>query len=76
MHELDHMILSHSFWMLYFVLTTILQPVEQKPRSQKDRQDEKAEGSVPDKEKKEQGRATYIGLEKCWRHLQQNKAKY
>ena len=28
--------------------TTILQPVEQKPRSQKDRQDEKAEGYVPD----------------------------
>ena len=29
--------------------TTILQPVEQKPHSQKDRQDEKAEGYVPDK---------------------------
>ena len=28
--------------------TTILQPVEQKPHSQKDRQDEKAEGYVPD----------------------------
>ena len=28
--------------------TTILQPVEQKPHSQKDRQDEKAEGFVPD----------------------------
>ena len=28
--------------------TTILQPVEQKPPSQKDRQDEKAEGYVPD----------------------------
>ena len=28
--------------------TTILQPVEQKPYSQKDRQDEKAEGYVPD----------------------------
>ena len=28
--------------------TTILQAVEQKPRSQKDRQDEKAEGYVPD----------------------------
>ena len=28
--------------------TTILQPVEQKPHSQKDRKDEKAEGSVPD----------------------------
>ena len=29
--------------------TKILQPVEQKPHSQKDRQDEKAEGYVPDK---------------------------
>ena len=28
--------------------TTILQPVEQKPHLQKDRQDEKAEGYVPD----------------------------
>ena len=28
--------------------TTILQPEEQKPHSQKDRQDEKAEGYVPD----------------------------
>ena len=28
--------------------TTILQPVEQKPHSQKDRQDEKAEDYVPD----------------------------
>ena len=28
--------------------TTIMQPVEQKPHSQKDRQDEKAEGYVPD----------------------------
>ena len=28
--------------------TSILQPVEQKPYSQKDRQDEKAEGYVPD----------------------------
>ena len=28
--------------------TTILQPVEHKPHSQKDRQDEKAEGYVPD----------------------------
>ena len=28
--------------------TTILQPVEQKPHSQKDRQDEKAEGYIPD----------------------------
>ena len=28
--------------------TTILQPVEQKPHSQEDRQDEKAEGYVPD----------------------------
>ena len=28
--------------------TTILQPVEQKPHSQKDRQDEKEEGYVPD----------------------------
>ena len=27
--------------------TTILQPVEHKPHSQKDRQDEKAEGYVP-----------------------------
>ena len=32
--------------------TTILQPVEQKPHSQKDRQDEKAEGYVPDEEKR------------------------
>ena len=30
--------------------TTILQPVEQKPHSQKHRQDEKAEGFVPDEE--------------------------
>ena len=29
--------------------TTILQPVEQKPHSQKDRQNEKAEGYIPDK---------------------------
>ena len=29
--------------------TTVPQPVEQKPHSQKDRQDEKAEGYVPDK---------------------------
>ena len=28
--------------------TTILQPVEQKPHSQNDRQDEKAESYVPD----------------------------
>ena len=28
--------------------TTILQPVEQKPHLQKDRQDEEAEGYVPD----------------------------
>ena len=28
--------------------TTILQPVEQKPHSQKDREDEKADGYVPD----------------------------
>ena len=28
--------------------TTILQPVEQKPHSPKDRQDEKAEGFIPD----------------------------
>ena len=28
--------------------TTILQPVEQKPHSEKDRQDEKVEGYVPD----------------------------
>ena len=28
--------------------TIILQPVEQKPHSQKDRQNEKAEGYVPD----------------------------
>ena len=28
--------------------TTILQPVEQKPHSLRDRQDEKAEGYVPD----------------------------
>ena len=28
--------------------TTILQPVEQKPHSKKDRQDEKAESYVPD----------------------------
>ena len=32
--------------------TTILQPVEQKPHSQKDRQDEKAEGYVPDEGKR------------------------
>ena len=30
--------------------TTILQPVEQKPHSQKDRQVEKAEGYEPDEE--------------------------
>ena len=30
--------------------TTILQPVGKKPHSQKDRQDEKAEGYVPDEE--------------------------
>ena len=30
--------------------TTILQPVEQTPHSQKDRQEEKAEGYVPDEE--------------------------
>ena len=29
--------------------TTILQPVERKPHSQKDRQNEKAEDYVPDK---------------------------
>ena len=28
--------------------STVLQPVEQKPHSQKDRKDEKAEGYVPD----------------------------
>ena len=28
--------------------TTVSQPVEQKPHSQEDRQDEKAEGYVPD----------------------------
>ena len=28
--------------------TTILQPVEKKPHSQKDRQDEKAEDYIPD----------------------------
>ena len=28
--------------------TTILQPVDQKPHSQKDRRDEKGEGYVPD----------------------------
>ena len=28
--------------------TTILKPLEQKPHSQKDKQDEKAEGYVPD----------------------------
>ena len=32
--------------------TTILQPVEQNPHSQKDRQDEKAEGYVPDEGKR------------------------
>ena len=32
--------------------TTILQPVEQKPHSQKDRQDEKAEGYIPDEGKR------------------------
>ena len=30
--------------------TTILKPVGQKPHSQKDRQDEKAQGYVPDEE--------------------------
>ena len=38
--------------------TTILQPVEQKPHSQKDRQDEKAEGYVPDEETRQNPRKT------------------
>ena len=37
-----------SFWTVEAKRTTILQPVEQKPHSQKDRQGEKAEGYVPD----------------------------
>ena len=38
--------------------TTILQPVEQKPHSQKDRKDEKAEGYVPDEGTSENPRKT------------------
>ena len=38
--------------------TTILQPVEQKPHSQKDRQDEKAEGYVPDEGTRKNPRKT------------------
>ena len=38
--------------------TTILQPVEQKPQSQKHRQDEKAEGYVPDEGTRKNPRKT------------------
>ena len=38
--------------------TTILQPVEQKPHSQKDRKDEKAEGYVPDEGTRKNPRKT------------------
>ena len=38
--------------------TTILQPVEQKPHLQKDRQDEKAEGYVPDEGTRKNPRKT------------------
>ena len=37
---------------------TILQPVDQKPHSQKDRQDEKAEGYVPDEGTRKNPRKT------------------
>ena len=36
-----------NYPVIYYKDKTILQPVEQKPHSQKDRQDEKAEGYVP-----------------------------
>ena len=35
-----------------------MQPVEQKPHSEKDRRDEKAEGSVPDEGTRENPRKT------------------
>ena len=38
--------------------TTILQAVEQKPHSQKDRQDEKAEGYIPDEGTRQNARKT------------------
>ena len=38
--------------------TTILQPVDQKPQLQKDRQDEKAEGYAPDEGTRENPRKT------------------
>ena len=38
--------------------TTILQPVEQKPHSHKDREDEKAEGYVPDEGTRKNPRKT------------------
>ena len=38
--------------------TTILQPVEQKPHLQKDRQDEKAEGYIPDEGTRKNPRKT------------------
>ena len=38
--------------------TTILQPVEQKPHSQKDTQDEKAEGYISDEETRKNPRKT------------------
>ena len=38
--------------------TTILQPVDQKPQLQKDRQDEKAEGYVPDEGTRKNPRKT------------------
>ena len=38
--------------------TTILQPVNQKPQLQKDRQDEKAEGYVPDEGTRKNPRKT------------------
>ena len=37
---------------------TILQPVEQNPQSQKDRQDEKAEGYIPDEGTRQNPRKT------------------
>ena len=37
---------------------TVLQPVEQKPHSEKDRQDEKAEGYVPDEGTRKKPRKT------------------
>ena len=38
--------------------TTILQPVDQKPQLQKDREDEKAEGYVPDEGTRKNPRKT------------------